>query len=412
LIEQRLDRSLRESVDQFARDLRAEGYEVTIDSSLTADTAPAGIRSALKTWYEETAAPHGAILVGEFAAPLFNESARAGDPYWHDHLVDLYYMDLDGAWVDDDRNGVFEKHRSYEGKWLGRLASRVTKEWLPSLDRRDPEIWVSRIRSGTLAPLGEEITLYQDYFQRNHAYRSGASQIPPRAFMVGGGGKGGVRLSSSGWGAQPQRLYPDAVVSECKPGASGVLREALADRRGWSLGVVGSVSGPRMHAFHFYEGGGFDRTLFGNRAGRQQITDYLDSEHGPWDVTSREIAALKPNVLVYHLLSSETGRHDQQSYLGGAYLFFGSGLAVIAGTQHSGTIGVPALYDELARGRPLGEAWRKALAWSLEHAGKSLELHWCERTQPWDPSVDAYKAVLLGDGTLRLPPATRATPST
>jgi hypothetical protein len=90
-------------------------------------------------------------------------------------------------------------------------------------------------------------------------------------------------------------------------------------------------------------------------------------------------------------------------YLAGAYLFFGRGLVVIAGTQHSGAIGVPVLYDYLAEGQRLGDAWRRAIDWSLENAGETLVLQWCDSEEPWDPSADPYKAVLLGDGTLRLP---------
>ena len=88
-------------------------------------------------------------------------------------------------------------------------------------------------------------------------------------------------------------------------------------------------------------------------------------------------------------------------------MFFGKGLAAIAGTQHSGAIGVPVVYDALAEGVSIGNAWRRGIEWSLENAGPSLTFVWCDRNEPWDPSVDAYKAVLLGDGTLRLPAATR-----
>lgn len=403
VIEQRLAQPLKPEIERFSADLRAEGYDVSVESSLQADAKPASIRSALQSWFDDAGAPTGAILVGEFAAPLFNDAKRTGDPYWHDQLVDLYYMDLDGAWIDANSDGVFETHRSFEGRWVGRIASRVTKQWLPSLDRRQPDIWVSRLRAGTLAPLGDELTLYREYFARNHAYRTGKEPVAPRAFMVAGGPRNGVRFSTSGWGARPQELYSDVDVHECKDNVSGVLRDKLSDPQGWSIAVIGSMSGPRMHAFHTYEGEHIDQALWQNREGRQQITNYLDQPRSPWDVTSSEIAGMRPKALLYHLLASETGRHDEENYLGGVYLFFGHGLAVIAGTQHSGSIGVPALYDALARRSSVGDAWREAMEWSLVNWGNVLEFHWCEGPRPWDPSADPYRAVLLGDGTLRLP---------
>ena len=120
-------------------------------------------------------------------------------------------------------------------------------------------------------------------------------------------------------------------------------------------------------------------------------------------MTSREIQSIRPNVLFYHLLTSEVGRHDKDGYLAGTYIFSGSGLAAIAGTQHSGSVGVPVLYDSLASGKDIGDAWKDAILWSIEHSGEQMEVYWCDRKEFWTEGKDPYKAVLIGDGTLRLP---------
>jgi hypothetical protein len=39
----------------------------------------------------------------------------------------------------------------------------------------------------------------------------------------------------------------------------------------------------------------------------------------------------------------------------------------------------------------------------MRHARSGMQFQWCDRTEPYNPSVDVYKAVLLGDGTLHLP---------
>ena len=400
VVEKRLANPLQPSLDQFASDLRAEGFLVSRDDTLLASVSPEAIRASLSQRRIHAPSLQGVILVGEFAAPLFNRLEREGDPYWHDHLVDLYYMDLDGAWRDRDGDGVLDEHTSFSGGLFQRLFSRIVDRLPLGFDRRGPEIWLSRIRAGTLTTLGDELKLYRDYFARNHAYRTNdAPMTPLRAFVV----SAGAILTESSWGARPSKLYSEVSISECEPNASEILRVRLADPKGWALGVIGSFSGPQVHKFHSLEGRGFDASWFDSREGKELIAQYSLLEHKPWDVASPEIARLAPKVLFYQVLSSETGRHDHQGYLGGAYLFFGSGLAVIAGTQHSGAIGVPVLYDFLAESLPVGEAWRRAIQWSLDNPGKWLTLKWCDREESWDPSADPYKAVLLGDGTLRLP---------
>jgi hypothetical protein len=400
VVEQRLMEPLAASLAQLTADLEAEGYAVTVDGALTSAASPDEIRARLQQRRRDARQLRGAILVGELAAPLYNVASQQGDPYWHDHLVDLYYMDLDGEWSDTDGNGVLDTHRAFRGGLPMRALSWLAARLPLGLDRRDPEIWVSRIRAGTLEPLGDEIALYEDYFARNHAYRTGGElSAPKRAFVSAAV----ARFSTSGWGARPAQLYDEVETRECTFPAAEPLRELLKDPRGWALGIVGSFSGPQAHKFHVYEGGGYDEDWFDTLEGRRILEEYSLLEHAPWDVTSREVAALAPHVLFYQILSSETGRHDQTGYLGGAYLFFGWGLAVIAGTQHSGAIGVPVLYDELERGMTIGESWRRAIAWSIRNAGATLEFQWCDRAEPYDPSVDVYKAVLLGDGTLHLP---------
>jgi hypothetical protein len=399
IVDERLAAPLQEELARFESDLVREGYTVEIESLPAASSMPPDIKAAIRARWQRTPSLSGVILVGGFAAPLFNKPARQGDPYWHDHLADFYYMDVDGVWRDTDGDGVLDRHAAFDGNAVLRALSWVSERALPILDRRKAEFWVSRIRADTLGQLGDEMSLYRGYFSRNHAYRSGEGPpLPPRAFLVAGS-----RQSISGWGARPQKLFEEVEISECTADGSTKVRQHLADPTGWTLGIIGSFSGPQVHKFHVAEQGGYDDTWFSSREGRALIAEYSLLEHAPWDLTSREVARLAPRVAFYHVLSSETGRHDVEGYLGGAYLFFGEGLVVIAGTQHSGAIGVPVFYEYLTEGGSLGDAWRRAIDWSLDNAGDSLVLKWCDSEEPWDPSADPYKAVLLGDGTLRLP---------
>ncbi len=64
---------------------------------------------------------------------------------------DLFYMDTNGTWADADGDGEIQcRYR-----------------------RRDPEIWVGRIWTPTLN--GNDAALINNYFDRNHFFRTGNS---------------------------------------------------------------------------------------------------------------------------------------------------------------------------------------------------------------------------------------------
>jgi hypothetical protein len=392
-VETRLSAPLSDAIEQLRGDLAAEGVTLLVVDSLTADVSPQILRDVLRS-RSSTVSLQGAILVGNFGAPLFNVPNQQGDPYWHDHLSDLYYMDLDGDWVDADGDGVFDTHRDHP-------PGRFGWPWLGGGDR-EPELWVSRLRTGPLTGVGEEVALLTSYFARNHEYRTGQDpDVDPRIFLVGAG----IDLPHSDWGAQPEDLYePDRIDAVlCTDTSSVALRTFLSSGERYELGVVNSFSGPRIHHFDVHEGEGYDPFWDRWPEGRRAVTAFSDVVHPPYDVSWRDIVEWQPRVRFYQLLSSETGRHDQENYLAGAYVFSGEGLAAIAGTQHSGAMGTPGLYADLAAGRTLGDAWRRALAYELERTGEPARLAWCDEGMRDEPyGVWPHKAVLIGDGSLRL----------
>jgi hypothetical protein len=400
IVEERIADSLTEAIERFRADLAREGLTLSVVDSLTADASPATLRSVLQA-RARAVALQGAILIGEFDAIQFNQVAQQGDPYWHDHLADLYYMDLDGYWDDSDGNGVFDTH-------LDRAATPFGWPWLGGGDR-EPEIWVSRLRTKPLVGVGTEVELLRAYFARNHAYRTVSQPAEAaRIFLVGAG----IDLPNSDWGARPAALYAPGQIDAaiCTDSSSRSVRRFLSSQQSYELGVINVFSGPRIHHFDVHEGGGYDPFWDRWPEGRRAVVAFSDTVHSPFDVSWEDVVVWQPKVRFYQLLSSETGRHDQENYLAGAYVFTGDGLAAIAGTQHSGAMGTPSLYGDLAAGYPIGEAWRRALAFDLARTGEPARLVWCDRGAVEEPyGVWPHKAVLVGDGTLRLraPPTRR-----
>jgi len=400
LLEDRLSIPLRDSLRQYVADLENEGYRAITRNDISARTSPAEIRFFLQKESEKEANLAGALLVGNIPAIVFNEKEIQGDPYRHDHLCDFYYMDLDGIWEDSDGNGVYDTHADFKVHFVNRIMKAINKRLHAWGNYRSPEIWVSRLRADTLPSLGNEVELLKTYFAKNHLYRTGGMSLPPRrSFVVAPG----IDVMRSGWGARPNKLYTDVAIAQCQDNTSSALRSFLGSSPGYEWGIINVFSGPGIHHFDYFEGGGFDPSWWKTNKGKERINAYSDENHKPHDVTSQDIHSIKPRTLFYHLLTSEVGRHDRSGYLAGAYIFSGSGLAAIAGTQHSGSVGVPILYDYLASGKNIGEAWKDSIRWSIEHSGEQMEVYWCDRKEFWTEGKDPYKAVLLGDGTLHLP---------
>jgi hypothetical protein len=387
-------------LQQYVADLEKEGYRAITRNDISARTSPAEIRFFLRKEYEKDGNLAGALLVGNIQAIVFNEKEVQGDPYRHDHLCDFYYMDLDGIWQDSDGNGVYDTHTDFKSHFINKIMRPINKRLHVLRNYRSPEIWVSRLRADTLPSLGNEVELLKTYFTKNHVYRTGGMSLPPRrSFVVAPG----IDVMKSGWGARPNKLYTDVAIVQCQDNSSAALRGFLGSSSGYEWGIINVFSGPGIHHFDYFEGGGFDPSWWKTKNGKEQINAYSDENHKPHDVTSQDIQSIRPKILFYHLLTSEVGRHDRDGYLAGTYIFSGSGLAAIAGTQHSGSVGVPVLYDYLASGKNIGEAWKDSIRWSIEHSGEKMEVYWCDRKELWAEGKDPYKAVLIGDGTLKVP---------
>ncbi len=395
IVENRLVEQLEGNITVLKTDLENEGYNVLINKSFTSSTLPKEIRKTLQNYYKNDNNLSGAIFIGNLPAPLFNNIENEGDPYWHDYLADFYYMDLNGIWEDSDNDGVFDKHKDLSYETLNKIRRKFNID-----DNRVPNIWVSRIRADKLSSLGEEISLLKRYLEKNHKYRTGKMSLPPhRAFIV----SAGVNLSKSDWGAYLNKIYSDIDSVNFRPNLGDTLRKFLSSDEGYECGVINVFSGPRIHHFSHFNNE-IDPKWWKTKEGHQLIAEYSDRINSPNDVSWKDIKEIQPKVLFYHLLTSEVGRHDYIDYLGGMYIFSGLGLTAVAGTQHSGSVGSSLLYDYIAEGNTIGESWRKALVWLVNHSEDKISIfYYPDSEQKIKAGKSNYKAVLLGDGTLKLP---------
>ena len=139
------------SLKQYISDLEAEGYGVTL-TKYTSGTA-----EELKEYLKLFPGLKGALFIGDLPIAWFEIGSDFGQIGYTNFPCDLFYTDLDGNWQDTDNNGMYDTHTGNMG----------------------PEIWLGRITTYLLtsAPSMDQVGFINNYFSKNHAYRTRVSPI-------------------------------------------------------------------------------------------------------------------------------------------------------------------------------------------------------------------------------------------
>ncbi|MCS1410679.1 MAG: hypothetical protein M2R45_03874 [Verrucomicrobia subdivision 3 bacterium] len=153
----------------------------------------AEVKSLIRQWYQKSPAERAAVLlIGN--APIPYSGARAEDGHRRkgdDHRgawpCDAYYGDLDGVWTD---KAISHVNRTLRSNTNRPGDGKFDQDYLPSA----LEVAVSRIDFSNLPclsgdalpgnPSGSaaiEAALLQQYFDKNHAYRTGQLRFADRA---------------------------------------------------------------------------------------------------------------------------------------------------------------------------------------------------------------------------------------
>ena len=150
--------SINTRLERYIADLKASGCAVQVCEWRTGvEDEPALLKQRLMDIPGLT----GAVLIGSIAPALYEfdeglEGQHTGFP------CDLYYMDFAADWSDADGDSYFDT---------------ITGEPYP-------EIWVSRLYAANIDdvfPDRSEADLINRYFDKNHAFRTGALRLPDRA---------------------------------------------------------------------------------------------------------------------------------------------------------------------------------------------------------------------------------------
>ncbi len=134
----------------FQNDLELEGYAIEV-WEIQGGTA-SDIRNDLQAEYASGSLV-GAMAIGDIPTGWMDNG-------YGEYPIDMYLMDMNGSWTDSNSDGLFE-----------------------SYSNGAPEIWLGRL-TPTYLTFASETELLNLYFEKNHAYRTGAMSLPQRPWPM------------------------------------------------------------------------------------------------------------------------------------------------------------------------------------------------------------------------------------
>ncbi|MCP4703315.1 MAG: hypothetical protein GY865_01795, partial [candidate division Zixibacteria bacterium] len=280
----------------------------------------------------------GCLLIGDFPIPWY-EVMCWDDTYLSEFPCDLYYMDLDGTFIDDDSNGLFDGH-------TGDLY---------------PEIWLGRL---TASPLNfgasNEVDLVNNYFTKNHLYRTGDLPVQKR----------GLSFIEDDWVPFAEswdndhsltydntELYYDEIMTYDSSYESRLEQE-------YESILICVHSSSALHQFH------------------------SDGNYGY--TTNSEIKGINPPAIFYNLFACSNSRYVDQNNMGGWYIFTQDyGLVSVGATKTGSMLHFDYFYEPFGVCATIGEAYRDWFSAIASGGFTSDEICW------------HYGMTLQGDPTLR-----------
>jgi hypothetical protein len=307
----------------FEQALANEGH--TLIRTFYSDGSAAELRAALAGYYAEAASLDGAIMVGDIPYVLYElmqdwDGCGPMPPVYDDFPCDLYYMDLDGQWDDSTDDGMVQPGNGKFDRHSG---------------DRDLEIWVTRIKTDTLAEFGCEGTLFSSYVEKRNAFAAAPPSTTAR----------GLVYNDDDWTCLAQ-MDAARLASLYGPAHADVVADAelttAPDYRDNQLTGTYEFLSVRSHGY--FGGHGF----------------YRDSRAVFEQIDADEYTQLDPQARFYSLFVCSGCDYTRNGYLGGAVsLAPGTrGLFAVGSTKTGGMFDEDTLYDALAEHESLGSAFR------------------------------------------------------
>jgi len=111
----------------------------------------------------------GVVFIGDLPITYYEIREDLGGGYYNSFPCDIYFMDLNGSWLDT----------AAAGGW------GVTGYFDNHIGDRKAEIWMSRIIGSNTPDIGDELTVLNDYFDRLHMRMTGQDNLPKKMCFFG-----------------------------------------------------------------------------------------------------------------------------------------------------------------------------------------------------------------------------------
>ena len=328
--------SISNEIDQYEQDVINQGYTVQVVN--WSHTNVTLLRNDLINASLQSEGLEGAVLVGDFPAAFLQYFYYTMTTY----PCDLYLTDLDGEWVDNDvADGLFDAHNNGTGDIY-------------------PEIWIGRICPESLNNT-DHLTAYQNYFARNHAYRTGQLTRPHSQLVY----------IDDDW-ATSQQLVDEWLGD--MTAYTNITCISLPTTTTTATDYKNKLTQIYEFVHVFVHSWPYEHLFGPSGNGAEGKVNYTD------------ILNIDTKALFYNLFACSAANFKYQANLGTQYLFSNNTLVVVGSSKIGGMTMNSYFYTPLSQGKIFSEAMR---LW-----------YWNPLHGPSDP--DSIGMTLLGDPLLTI----------
>lgn len=333
--------AIRSSLDQYVIDVENIGLPVNItETNKLPDKSPKGIRTYLRG-----ALNHGligAFLVGDIPEVWYEVDGKK-------FPTDMYYRDLNGFWIDVDGDGAYDQHK-------GEVS---------------PEIWVGRLKASST--IGDEASLINNYFTKNHRYRNGLRVLPWWRSLVYIDDDG-VDWTEDAELSLSQISTDITLITDPATTSATDYKSKLKEPFGYQW-------------LYLMSHGSFDYHLF--EVPQREVLSRRDQTVFSWQYRS-----IDPRVFFYLFFVCYAARYTESEYLTGSVVFAKKyGLLAIGSTDLMFSISFRKFFTSLSEGKSIGDAFHK---WFLEHFKK-----YDNAQEKQNYEIMFYGLTIAGDPTLQ-----------
>ncbi len=334
--------SLRKEISTYVEDVHAiYGYGIYVEKEIGA--TPEQLKEIILNYQENLC---GVLFIGNLGEAMYETDDDFNTYGYKIWPCDLFFMDLNGIWSDNDENGIYDDHS-------GNIS---------------PEIFFGRLSSAGMSSLGDETALLRRQLQESHDFWWKHSYNAADTAL---------NYVYSDWKYLHIPLYPSYVFG------NGKVEDVRYELNN-SYSAQDYLN--RLNQIHY----GFTHLAVHSSPIKHDFRIPLLYPY----VSVNDVKNNNSNNIAYNLFCCSACNWvaaNSYGYLGGAYLFNqGKTVAVIGSTKIGGMYTTYDFYYSISQSKNIGES---LLTWWRIKANSGQEPNYVSRY---------YGMTILGDPTINL----------